>query len=111
MTTPIGASKQLRFANTTRTDVFHSLAQQVFCLVINEVFEIRPRFFVRNMLRHDPHSSHAMTSPIPASKPLQFANTTRTDVFHSLAQQMFCLVIPEGFRDPAVICHSEYVLT
>ncbi|KAF7820997.1 uncharacterized protein G2W53_026452 [Senna tora] len=23
MTTPIGASKPLRFANTTRTDVFH----------------------------------------------------------------------------------------
>ncbi|KAF7812706.1 uncharacterized protein G2W53_033682 [Senna tora] len=118
-TTPIGASKPLRFANTTRTDVFDSLVQQVFCLVVSE---IRPRFVVRNMLRHDPssshakttpigaskslrhdpRSSHAKTTPIGASKPLRFANTTRNDVFDSLAQQVFCLIIREGFRDPTV---------
>ncbi|KAF7839202.1 uncharacterized protein G2W53_007684 [Senna tora] len=40
------------------------------------------------MLRHDPHFSHAKTTPIGASKPLQFAITTRTDVFQSLAQQV-----------------------
>ncbi|KAF7814812.1 putative LRR receptor-like serine/threonine-protein kinase [Senna tora] len=91
-TNPIGASKTLRFANTMRTDVFDSLAQQVFCLVS----EIRLRFVVRNMLRHDPRSSHAKTTPIGASKPLRFANTMGTDVFHSLAQQVFCLVILEG---------------
>ncbi|KAF7835461.1 uncharacterized protein G2W53_010320 [Senna tora] len=125
-TTPIGASKPLRFARTTRTDAFGSLAQQVFCLVIreddsnwsikttpvrkynaNDVFdslaqqvfclvsEIRPRFVDQNMLRHDPRSSHARTTPIGASKPLRFASTTRTDVFDSLAQQVFCLVIRE----------------
>ncbi|KAF7814726.1 uncharacterized protein G2W53_028695 [Senna tora] len=77
-TTPIGASKQLQFANTTRTDVFDSLAQQ-------------------NMLRHDPRSSHAKKTPIGASKPLRFANTTRTNVFDSHAQQVLCLVIREGF--------------
>ncbi|KAF7835134.1 uncharacterized protein G2W53_009993 [Senna tora] len=99
-TTPIGPSKPLRFANTTQTHVFDSLAQQVFCLVS----EIRPRFVVRNMLRHDPRSSHAKTTPIGASKPLPFANTTRTDVFDSLAQQVFCLVIREGFWDPTAIC-------
>ncbi|KAF7802479.1 Transposon Ty3-I Gag-Pol polyprotein [Senna tora] len=44
------------------------------------------------MLRHDPRSSHAMTTPIAVSKPLWFANTTRTDVLDSLAQQVFCLV-------------------
>ncbi|KAF7831969.1 uncharacterized protein G2W53_014302 [Senna tora] len=32
-----------------------------------------------------------------ASKPLRFAKTTQTDVFHSLARQVFCLVIREGF--------------
>ncbi|KAF7814710.1 Ribonuclease H-like domain containing protein [Senna tora] len=62
-----------------------------------QVYEIRPRFVVRNMLRHDPRSSHAKTTPIGASKPLRFANTSRTDVFDSLAQQVFCLVIREGF--------------
>ncbi|KAF7835467.1 uncharacterized protein G2W53_010326 [Senna tora] len=101
-TTPIGASKPLRFANTTRTDVSNPLAQQVFCLIIREGFEIRLRFFVRNTLRHDPRSSHAKTTPIGASKPLRFTNTMRTDVFDSLAQQVFCLVIREGFRDPTV---------
>ncbi|KAF7835437.1 uncharacterized protein G2W53_010296 [Senna tora] len=138
MTTAIVASKPPGFANTTRTDVFHSLAQQVFCLVIHEDFrdptvsEIRPRFVIRNMLRHDPRPSHAMTTAIGASKPLRFlrfdpdfvirnmlrhdsrpshdmttaiaasnplrfANTTRVDVFHKLAQQVFCIVIREGF--------------
>ncbi|KAF7812709.1 uncharacterized protein G2W53_033685 [Senna tora] len=106
-TTPIGASKPLRFASTTRTDMFHSLAQRVICLVS----EIRPRFVIRNMLRHDPRSSHAKTTPIGASKPLWFANTTRTDVFVSLAQQVFCLVIREGFLEPIVIYHPEYVET
>ncbi|KAF7834946.1 uncharacterized protein G2W53_009805 [Senna tora] len=131
-TAPIGASKPLRFANTTRTDVFDSLAQQVFCLVIREGFrdptaicrpkyvktrstvlprqddsnrsikttpvsEFRPRFVIRNMIRHDPRSSHAKTTPIGASKPLWFVNTTQTDVFDSLAQQVFCLVIRGGF--------------
>ncbi|KAF7820968.1 uncharacterized protein G2W53_026423 [Senna tora] len=38
-----------------------------------------------------------MTTPIRASNPLGFANTTRTDVFHSLVQQGFCLLIREGF--------------
>ncbi|KAF7820985.1 uncharacterized protein G2W53_026440 [Senna tora] len=38
-----------------------------------------------------------MTTPIAASNPLRFANTTRTDVFHSLVQQVFFLVIGEGF--------------
>ncbi|KAF7835065.1 uncharacterized protein G2W53_009924 [Senna tora] len=38
MTTPIGASKPLWFANTTRTEVFHTLAQKVFCIVIREDF-------------------------------------------------------------------------
>ncbi|KAF7834991.1 uncharacterized protein G2W53_009850 [Senna tora] len=71
-TTPIGASKPLRFANTTRTDVFDSLAQQVFCLIFVKVSEIRPRFVIRNMLGHDPRSSHAKTTPIGASKPLRF---------------------------------------
>ncbi|KAF7835046.1 uncharacterized protein G2W53_009905 [Senna tora] len=132
MTTAIVASKPLGFANTTRTDVFHSLAQQVFCHVIHEDFrdptviccpeyvktrstllpchddsnwsikstrvsEIRPRFVIRNMLRHDPRPSHAMTTAIGASKPLRFANTTRTDVFHTLAQQVFFIVIRESF--------------
>ncbi|KAF7835471.1 uncharacterized protein G2W53_010330 [Senna tora] len=106
-TTPIGASKPLRFANTTRTDVFDPLAQQVLRLVS----EIRLRFFVRNTLRHDPRSSHAKTTPIGASKPFRFANTTRTDVFDSLAQQVFCLVIREGFRYPTAICCPEYVET
>ncbi|KAF7812675.1 uncharacterized protein G2W53_033651 [Senna tora] len=106
-TTPIGASKPLRFANTTRTDVFDSLAQQVFCLVS----EIGPRFDFPNMLRPDPRSSHAKTTPIGASKPIRFANTTRTDVFDSLAQQVFCLVIRECFLDPTAICHPEYVET
>ncbi|KAF7820776.1 uncharacterized protein G2W53_026231 [Senna tora] len=91
-TTSIGASKQLRFANTTQIDVFDSLAQQVFCLDS----EIRPRFVVQNMLRHDPRSSRAKTTPIGTSKPLRFTNTTRTDAFDSLAQQVFWLVIPEG---------------
>ncbi|KAF7835063.1 uncharacterized protein G2W53_009922 [Senna tora] len=80
MTTAIGASNPLRFANTTRTDVFHTLAQQVFCIVIREVSEIRPRFVMRNMLRHDPRPSHAMTTPIGLSKSLRFRNTTRTKV-------------------------------
>ncbi|KAF7812681.1 hypothetical protein G2W53_033657 [Senna tora] len=87
-TTPVGASKPHRFANTTRTDVFDSLAQQVFCLVS----EIRPQFFIRNILRHDPRSTQAKMTPIGASKPLWFANTSRTDVFDSLEQQVFCLV-------------------
>ncbi|KAF7834951.1 uncharacterized protein G2W53_009810 [Senna tora] len=92
-TTPIGASKPLGFANTTRIDVFDSVAQRVLCLVS----EIRPRFVVRDMLRHDPRSSHAKTTPIGASKPLGFANTTRIDVFDSVAQRVLCLVIREGF--------------
>ncbi|KAF7835466.1 uncharacterized protein G2W53_010325 [Senna tora] len=106
-TTPIGASKPLRFANTTRTDMFDPLAQQVLRLVS----EIRPRFVVRNTSRHDPRSSHAKTTPIGASNRLRFANTTRTDVFESLAQQVFCLVIRKGFRDPTAICRPEYVET
>ncbi|KAF7812677.1 uncharacterized protein G2W53_033653 [Senna tora] len=124
MTTPIGASKLLRFANTTRTDTIDSLVQQVSetrpRFVVRNMLrhdprsshakttpigaskplrysEIRSRFFVRSMLRHDPRSSHAKTTPIGASKPLRFANTTRTDVFDSLAQQVFCLVIREDF--------------
>ncbi|KAF7800581.1 uncharacterized protein G2W53_044998 [Senna tora] len=52
-----------------------------------------------------------MTTPIGASKPLRFTNTTRINEFHSLAQQVFCLVIREGFRDPTAICHPEYVKT
>ncbi|KAF7820977.1 uncharacterized protein G2W53_026432 [Senna tora] len=111
MKTPIGASKPLRFANTTRTDVFHSLAQQLFGLVIHEVSKIQPRFLVWNMLRHDPRSSHAMTTLIGASNPLGFTNTRRTDVFHSLAQQVFWLVIREGFRDLTAISCPEYVMT
>ncbi|KAF7835146.1 uncharacterized protein G2W53_010005 [Senna tora] len=62
-----------------------------------KVSEIRPRFVFWNMLRDDPRSSHVMTTPIGASIQLRFANTTRTDVFHSLAQQVFCIVIREGF--------------
>ncbi|KAF7835137.1 hypothetical protein G2W53_009996 [Senna tora] len=74
------------------------------------VSEIRPRFVLWNMLRHDPRSSHAKTTPIGASKPLRFANTTRTDAFDSLAQQVFCVVIREGEslvvrRD--LICQTE----
>ncbi|KAF7835436.1 uncharacterized protein G2W53_010295 [Senna tora] len=38
MATPIGASNPLRFANTTLIDVFHTLAQQVFSIVIREGF-------------------------------------------------------------------------
>ncbi|KAF7835421.1 uncharacterized protein G2W53_010280 [Senna tora] len=34
-----------------------------------KVSDIRPSFVVRNMLRRDPRSSHAMTTPIGASKP------------------------------------------
>ncbi|KAF7835043.1 uncharacterized protein G2W53_009902 [Senna tora] len=75
------------------------------------VSEIRPRFLVRNMVRHDPRSSHDMTTPIGASNPLWFANTTRTDVFHTLAQQVFCLVIRDGFKDLTVIWHPKYVKT
>ncbi|KAF7820976.1 uncharacterized protein G2W53_026431 [Senna tora] len=111
MTTPIGTLNPLRFANTTRTSVFHSPAQQVFCLVIHEAF-LDPTMISRseyvktsstllpccgdsnwsikttpNMLRHDTRSSHAMTTAIGASNPLRFANTTRSDMFHSLAQQ------------------------
>ncbi|KAF7821051.1 uncharacterized protein G2W53_026506 [Senna tora] len=86
MKTPIRASIPIGFANTTRTEVFQSLKEQVFCLVS----EIQPRFLHRNMLRHDPHFAHAMTIPIRASIPLGFANTMRTDVFHSHAQQGFC---------------------
>ncbi|KAF7802565.1 hypothetical protein G2W53_041676 [Senna tora] len=96
-TTGIGASKPLQFANTTRTDVFESLAQQVFYLVIRE--------------GHDPRSSHAKTTAIGASKPHRFAGTTQTDVFDSLAQQVFCLVIREVFRDLTAICRLEYVKT
>ncbi|KAF7823688.1 uncharacterized protein G2W53_021832 [Senna tora] len=76
-----------------------------------KVSEIRLRFDDRNMLRHDPRSSHAKTTPIGASKPLRFASTTRTHVFQSLAQQVFCLVIREGFLDPTAICRPEYVKT
>ncbi|KAF7835439.1 uncharacterized protein G2W53_010298 [Senna tora] len=160
MPTPIGASNPLQFANTTRTDVFHTLAQQLCCLVFREeyvktcstplpcqddsnwsikitpvrkynanrrvlltcatsvlprkfvkVYEIRPRFVIRNMLRHDPHSSHAMTTPNGSLNPLRFANTTRIDVFYSLAQQVFCIVIREGFSDPTAICCPKYVKT
>ncbi|KAF7820973.1 uncharacterized protein G2W53_026428 [Senna tora] len=38
-----------------------------------------------------------MKTPIRASIPLGFANTTGTDVSHSLPQQGFCLLILEGF--------------
>ncbi|KAF7834909.1 uncharacterized protein G2W53_009768 [Senna tora] len=82
-----------------------------------KVVEIQPRFLIRNMLIHDPRSSHAITTPIGASNPLRyhprsshamttpigtsnplrFQSTMRTDVFHSLVQQVFCLVIREGF--------------
>ncbi|KAF7814724.1 uncharacterized protein G2W53_028693 [Senna tora] len=144
--TPIRASKQLRFTNTTRTDVFDTLAQQVFWLVIREGFgdptaicrlkyvktrstllpcqdksnwsikttpvsEIRPRFVIRDVLGHDPRSSHAKTTPIGASKLLRFANTTRTDVFDSPAQQVFCHIIRKGFLDPTAICRPKYVKT
>ncbi|KAF7812698.1 uncharacterized protein G2W53_033674 [Senna tora] len=104
-TTPIGASKPLRFASTTRTDVFDSLTQRAFCLVS----EIRPRFVIRNMLRHDPRSSHAKTTPSGASKSLWFVNTTRTDVFDSLAQQVFCLVseIRQGFVVRNMLRHDR----
>ncbi|KAF7835051.1 uncharacterized protein G2W53_009910 [Senna tora] len=132
MTTPIGSLNPLRFANTTRIDVFYSLAQQVFCIVIREGFsdptaiclpeyvktgssplpclddsnwniksttvsEIRPQFVIRDMFRYDPHPSHAITTPIGASKPLRFAITRGTDVFHSLVEHLFCLIIREGF--------------
>ncbi|KAF7821048.1 uncharacterized protein G2W53_026503 [Senna tora] len=107
MTTPIRASIPIVFANTTRIDVFQSIAQQVFYLVS----EIRPRFVIWNMLRHDPRSSHAMKTPIRASIPLCFENTTRTDLFPSLAQQVFCLLIREGFCDPTGISSPEYVKT
>ncbi|KAF7834916.1 uncharacterized protein G2W53_009775 [Senna tora] len=107
MKTPIGASNALRFASTTRTDVFHSLVQQVLCLVS----EIRLRFLVRNMLRYYPRSSHAMKTLIGASNPVRFANTTRTDVFHSVAPQVICLVIHEGSRDPNAISQPEYLNT
>ncbi|KAF7820774.1 uncharacterized protein G2W53_026229 [Senna tora] len=70
-TTPIGASKPIRFASTTRTDVFDSLAQRDFASQFVKVSEIRPRFVARNMLRLDPRSSHAKTTPISASKPLR----------------------------------------
>ncbi|KAF7835465.1 uncharacterized protein G2W53_010324 [Senna tora] len=130
----------------SRTNVFDSLAQQVFCLVIREGFrdptaicrpgyvgtlstllpcqddsnwgiktppvsKIRLRSVLWGTLRHDPSSYHAKTNPIGASKPLRFANTTRTDVFDSLAQQLFCLAIREGFLDPTAICRPEYVET
>ncbi|KAF7834908.1 uncharacterized protein G2W53_009767 [Senna tora] len=108
LTTPIGTSNPLRFANTTRTDVFNSLAQQVFCPILREGFEIRPQFFVRNTVRHDARSSHAVTTSIGASNPLRFTNTTRTDVFNSLAQQVFCFIIREGLSDPTAISHPEY---
>ncbi|KAF7814944.1 uncharacterized protein G2W53_028913 [Senna tora] len=52
-----------------------------------------------------------MTTPIGASNPLRFANTTRTDVFHTVAQQVFSIVIREGFRDPTLISNPEYVKT
>ncbi|KAF7835143.1 uncharacterized protein G2W53_010002 [Senna tora] len=52
-----------------------------------------------------------MTIPIGASKPLRFANTTGTDVFHSLAQQVFRIEIRKGFRDPTMIFRPEYVKT
>ncbi|KAF7834883.1 uncharacterized protein G2W53_009742 [Senna tora] len=121
MTTPIAASNAHRFANTTRTDVFHSLAQQVFCLVIHEGFRdpnaiCHPEYVktwsallpchdesnwsIKTTLvgkYKDPPFSHAMTTPIGALKPLRFANTRGTDVFHSLAQQVFGIVIREGF--------------
>ncbi|KAF7800571.1 uncharacterized protein G2W53_044988 [Senna tora] len=64
--TPIGASKPLRFLRSDRD-------------------------LSSGMLRHDPRSSHAKTTPIGASQPLRFANTTRADVFDSLAQEVFCL--------------------
>ncbi|KAF7834895.1 putative gag-pol polyprotein [Senna tora] len=83
MTTPIEASKPLRFANTTRTDVFDSLAQQLHCL-------IRPRVIVRNILRHDSRCFHAMTTPIEASKRLRFLRSgldsssgIRSDMIHA----------------------------
>ncbi|KAF7802620.1 uncharacterized protein G2W53_041731 [Senna tora] len=88
-TTPIGASKQLRFANTTRTDVFDSFAQQVFCLVS----EIRPIFVIRNMLRHDPRSSHAKTTPIGASKPLRILRSDR-DLSSGICQEIHAPPIP-----------------
>ncbi|KAF7800393.1 uncharacterized protein G2W53_045221 [Senna tora] len=87
------------------------------------------------MLRHDPRSSHAMTTPfgpsnlfwhmlrqdprsflpkttpIGASNPLPFANTKRTDMFHLLAQQVFCLVIRERFMRSDPDFRPEYVKT
>ncbi|KAF7821023.1 uncharacterized protein G2W53_026478 [Senna tora] len=54
-----------------------------------QVSKIRPRFLVWNMLRHDPRSFHAMMTTIRASNPLSFANTTQTDVFHSLRNKSF----------------------
>ncbi|KAF7832400.1 uncharacterized protein G2W53_014733 [Senna tora] len=44
-----------------------------------------------------------MTTQIRASNPLGFANTMRTDVFHPIAQQGFCLVIRGRFGDPTAI--------
>ncbi|KAF7834952.1 uncharacterized protein G2W53_009811 [Senna tora] len=73
------------------------LRNESFASEFLKVSEIRPRFVVRDMLIHDPRTSHAKTTPIGASKPLRFANTTRTDVFDSVTQRVFYLVIREGF--------------
>ncbi|KAF7835443.1 uncharacterized protein G2W53_010302 [Senna tora] len=97
MKTPIGASKPHRFANTTRTDVFHTLTQQVFCIVIREGFwdptRISPPKYVKARSTLLPCHDNSNWS----IKSTQFVNTTRTNVFHSLAQQVFCRVIREGF--------------
>ncbi|KAF7802416.1 uncharacterized protein G2W53_041527 [Senna tora] len=119
MKTAIRASNPLGLANTTRTDrhdprpshakktsirayQIHSVSQikresigfthlhnKTFDSYFMNVFEILPQFLIRNMLRHDPRSAYAMKTSIRASNPLGLANTTRTDRFHSLAQQDF----------------------
>ncbi|KAF7832017.1 uncharacterized protein G2W53_014350 [Senna tora] len=87
ITSPIRALNPLGFQNTTRSDR-HDLTHLPFDRESRSSIkstripkynakrsfsEIRSRFVVQNMLRHDPRSTHAKTTPIGASKPLRFA--------------------------------------
>ncbi|KAF7802126.1 uncharacterized protein G2W53_041237 [Senna tora] len=68
---------------------FTQLLNKNFDLCFVNVSKIRPRFLVCNMLRHDPRSIHALTTPIRVSNLVDFKNIVQTDRFHSLAQQDF----------------------
>ncbi|KAF7812657.1 uncharacterized protein G2W53_033633 [Senna tora] len=69
------------------------LRNKSFASKVENVSEIQPLFVVRNMLRHDPRSSHARQVQLEH----QNHSGSRTDVFDSHAQQVSCLFISEDF--------------